>query len=152
VAGHLQAAGQEYRGEILNVLTDGSRKSIDIEFGHAYPVVCLTSARRSLTLLAEGTQAGTVWVEDRFQFTEPAEAEEAFVTWGDVAVDGATATIHGAAHGLRITIEEPTDTIWQVEELAEQSKVNNMHGVLKRLRFALKPATESVGRVRLDIV
>lgn len=151
IADQLQAADKEYRGEILSMETSGPQKRMELQFARAYPVADLTHARRCLTVQAQGPQAGTVWLEDSFSFAKPGEVEEAFVTWCQVKVDGATATLTGEKRQLRLTIEAPAGASFQVEALEEQSKANSMHGVLRRLSFSLPLAAESTARVRMEI-
>ena len=122
-----------------------------MEIGHAYPVAELSSARRQIKLQAQGPQTGTIWLEDTFRFTQASDVEEAFVTWCDVMVEGATATLSGAKCKMRLTIEAPAGAGFQVEALEEQSKANAMHGVLKRLSFSLPKAVENNARVRMEI-
>ena len=151
IAGQLQGVGREYQGKILNVDTSSPQKCVELEFSHAYPVNSLTSAQRRVTLQTQGDQAGTVWLEDTFSLSSPADVEEAFVTWCDVQADGATATLRSKERQLRMTIESPAGASFRVQALEEQSKANAMQGVLKRVCFALPQAAESKARVRMEI-
>jgi len=153
IAGQLQGGGREFGGELLNVETRAAVKRVEIEFARAYPVEELVGARRAVQLAAEGEQTGTAWLQDEFRFAEvvdaPPEVEEAFVTWGDVTLDGAAATVHGRRHKLRLTIEQP-QTTWNLERLEVQSKANAKPAVLKRLSFVL-PSGETRARVRMEL-
>jgi hypothetical protein len=151
IAGQLQATEREYHGEILGLQTSGPVKQIEMQIARAYPVAELSCAHRQIRLQAQGPQAGTIWLEDTFRFTQASDVEEAFVTWCDVKVEGATATLSGAKCQMRLTIEAPAGASFQVEALEEQSKANAMHGVLKRLSFSLPKAAENSARVRMEI-
>jgi hypothetical protein len=127
----------------------GPTKQVELEFAHAYPITQLTGAQRQLTL----EEAGTVWLQDSFSFAyNPVEVEEAFMTWLDVEVKGATAIIQGQNHHLQLTIESPEGLHFEVESLTEQSRANAKPGVLKRITVTLPLATSPQFRVRLEIV
>jgi hypothetical protein len=153
IGGQLQGVGREFAGQLVGVETAGPHKRVQIEFARAYPAPNLTSLRRQATLAAAGEEAGTVWLEDAFSFSgQPAEVEEAFVTWGEVEVAGGTALIRGERHSLRLTIEAPAGAAFRLERLEEDSKANLKPEVLKRLTVALPPAAEIVTRVRMETV
>ena len=112
--------------------------------------------KRQLLVAAEGEQAGTIWLQDEFRFDQdasggPSEVEEALITWLDVDIDGATALLHGRRHDLRLVIEAPEATSFDLEELREQSEANAKTDILKRLRFVLPAAAEVQVRVRMEI-
>ncbi len=77
--------------------------------------------------------------------------EEALVTWLPVALDGATATIRGERHTLRLTIERPAGARFTLGALARESAANGAAGVLQRLAFALPAGATSEARVRLEV-
>jgi hypothetical protein len=148
IGGQLQGAGREFRGELLGVETAGANKRAQVELARAYPVDGLASARRRLTLAADGA----AWLEDAFRFAgDPAAVEEALITWHDVEIEGATALIRGERHALRLTIEAPAGAQFKLERLEEQSRANAKPSVLKRLSFVLSIAAESQARVRMAI-
>jgi hypothetical protein len=64
IAGKLQAAGAEFRDELLDVETSGPVKSAQLELPHAHPVAGLERVRRELLLHA----GGTVWLRGMFRF------------------------------------------------------------------------------------
>jgi hypothetical protein len=70
----------------------------------------------------------------------------------DVEVDGANALIRGQRHVLQLTIEEPANASFEVEQLEAASKENSKEGILKRLTFRLPAASESKARVRMQVV
>lgn len=153
IGGALQSAGREFSGELLEVETSGPVKHALVDFTRAYPVEGLTSARRKVSLTAEGGGSGTVGLQDDFSFSgRPAEVEEALITWLDVEVNGSTAAIRGERHTLRLTIEEPQGTTFHLERLEEESRANAKPGVLKRLTFVLPAMAEVQARVRMDFI
>lgn len=150
IGGKLQSAGREFEGELVEFSPE--EKRVVIEFGDAYPIEELRSARRELHMAAEEGKAGTIWLEDIFTFAgEPAEVEEAFVTWLDVEISGATATLRGKRHIARLTIEEPAGATFALTDLEEDSRANAKEGVLKRLTFLLGQALQVQGRVRIEV-
>ena len=175
IGGQLQAPGREFHGELLEAGSSGAYKRALVEFARAYPVAGLSSLRRELKLVADPRQgaeaagprqgaeaAGTLWLEDTFQFTgAPQEVEEAFVTWGEVELQGASALVKGQRHSLRLTIESPAGAGFAVQSLEEECKANAKEGVLKRLSVSLPPrhpdegpppALQIVFRMRLEVV
>jgi hypothetical protein len=149
IDGRLQHEGREFYGQFLSVETTGPTKQAEIEFARAYPVAQLASARRQITL----DQAGTVYLQDTFHFSEnPVEIEEAFITWFDVAADGSTAIIHGQRHDLQLTIESPAGLCFAVEKLVAQCQANAKPGILKRISVVLPVANDTQMRVRMEIV
>jgi hypothetical protein len=148
IGGRLQGTGPNFHGELLEVGVQGPLKHAEVELARAYPSAGLASARRQLTLAADGD----AWLQDDFRFDgAPVEVEEAFITWHTVEVAGATALIRGQRHTLRLTIESPADAHFQLESLEEQSRANAKPGVLKRLSFVLLAAPETQARVRMAI-
>lgn len=140
IGGQLQGTGKGFAGALLDIEGDGhtGRKGAAVEFARAYPVTGLASARRSFTLADEGN---SVWLKDTFRFTDGGEeVEEALLTWLPVEVAGATATILGRHHRLRLTIEHPDNVQFAVEALEQESRANHKPAVLKRLRIVVPPA------------
>ncbi len=78
--------------------------------------------------------------------------EEAFVTWGEVELQGASALVKGQRHSLRLTIESPAGVDFAVQSLEEECKANAKEGVLKRLSVSPPPALQIVFRMRLEVV
>ncbi len=157
IGSRLQAAGREFGGELLGVETTGEQKSVAVEFARAYQVEGLASLKRRLVLAADGEQAGTIWLHDEVRFDQdapggPSEVEEAFITWLDVAIDGATALLHGTRHDLRLVIEAPEAAGFELEELREQSEANAKPDILKRLSFVLPAAAMVQTRVRMELL
>ena len=152
IGGKLQQAGREFRGELLEVHTEGAEKRVVLEMAGAYPLANLESAKRRLTLQAEGEAAGTVHLQDTFRFSsDPAEVEEALITWHDVEVEGNTALIRVQRHVLRLTIEEPAGGAFKLERLEEACQANVKEGILTRLSFVLPVDVEALARVRMEL-
>lgn len=156
VAGHQQAPGKQYKGGLSEVKMSEPLKWAVVDFARAYPVANLTGLRRQLILASQDTpeaRTGTVWLEDTFSFSEPpAEVEEAFVTWGEVEVNGASAVVRGQKHSLRMTVESPSSVRFAVESLEEQCAANLKEGVLKRITLTLPPAASTRVRIRLEVM
>lgn len=152
--GQLQATGKEYYGELSGVENAaGARmKEATVEMARAYPLPELVSVQRHLSMVAEGKDAGTIMLRDAFRFEgEPHEVEEAFVTWMDVEIDGASAMIRGQRHALRLSIEEPAGARFEVEQLEEACRENAKEGVLKRLTFRLPKAQTLLVEVSMEV-
>jgi hypothetical protein len=148
IANRLQKEGHEFQGEFVNVDLSCPEKRAEIEFARAYPIDQLDSARRKITL----TETGTVWLQDSFSFeSDPVEIEEAFVTWLNVEISGATATIRGN-HTLQLIIESPEGLLFEVEALTEACLANAKDKVLKRITVALPLASTIHFRMRLELV
>jgi hypothetical protein len=154
IGGQLEAPGAADHGELVEVQMGGEHKKAVVEFARAYPLANLSGLRRELRLAATGEQAGTLWLEDRFQFSaDPLEVEEAFVTWCDVELNGSSALIRGQRHSLYLHIEQaPEGAHFEVQALEEACQANEKDGVLKRLTIALPAALETTLRVRMEIV
>jgi hypothetical protein len=149
IGGQLQSAGREFCGQFLSVETTGSVKRAEIELARAYPLVTLASARRQISL--DGS--GTVWLQDTFRFSEdPVEIEEAFITWLDVGVNGASAVIHGRHHDLHLAVEAPEGLRFEVEKLEARRQADAGGGVLRRIRLVLPVAGDVQIRVRMEII
>jgi Heparinase II/III-like protein len=153
IDGALQGTGRAFAGEIVEVATeeeeDGS-KHVTLEFAAAYDCPDLKSARRALRLSTNEADTGTLWLHDTFTFAEEEhEIEEAFVTWMNCEVDGATAHIHSQQTETYLTLEQPSASKFQLEYLEEQSKTNQKPEVLKRLSVTLPrgKAVEAVIRI-----
>ncbi len=152
IGGKLQPEGSEYYGEIT-MDASGPHKTAVVEFAHAYALPNLSGARRQLTVEAEGKQAGTVILQDDFTFSgKPEQVEEAFMTWAEVEVNGATAVVRGKKHSLRLTIESPSGAAFSLERLEKESKENEKPEILKRLTFVLPEAMTQQARVRMEVV
>jgi len=150
IGGQLQADGLEFAGELLEVAPD--EKRVVIAFGDAYPVEALERATRALSMDREAAPGGTLWVEDAFHFSgDPLPVEEVFVTWADVELDGATATLIGERADVAMTIEAPEGAAFAVKALEEASIANKKEGILKRLTFDVPPAPQMQARVRVDV-
>jgi hypothetical protein len=156
IGGRLQAAGPEFRGELLGVTAEddpSSAKQVTVEFARAYAGTGLEQARRRLWLAVDGEGAGTVWLHDAFRFaSDPLEVEEALVTWLDVEVDGPAALLRGRNHALRLIIEAPADARFERERLEEESRANAKPAILTRLRFRLPVCLMQEARVRMEII
>jgi hypothetical protein len=153
VGGELQGTGREFAGEFLGVEQDeqAGRKGAAIEFGRAYPLPGLASARRRFSLATTGPEAGTVWLRDQFRFAGHTPAiEEAFVTWLPVTIEGATALIRGRDYTLRLTIERPGRAAFALELLGEASRANDKPGTLRRLSFTVPPSDAGQVVVKLE--
>lgn len=148
IGGRLQGVGREFAGTLLEVAREQDEyKQAAVEFAHAYPCADLVSAERCLSL------ASDVWLHDRFVFLEtPHEVEEAFVTWCDCTVDGATALIQGRRHNLRLTIEQPQGISFALEQLEEQCRANKKPGILKRLSIVLPLALEVEVKIHMEVL
>ncbi|GHO97111.1 hypothetical protein KSF_071590 [Reticulibacter mediterranei] len=145
---HLQEAGREFAGTLLEVAPEqDGYKQAAVEFARAYLCADLVRAERRLLL------ASDVWLHDRFVFLEtPHEVEEAFVTWCDCLVDGATALIQGQHRDLRLIIEQPQGVSFALERLEEQCRANKKPGVLKRLTVILPLALDVEVRIRMEVL
>ncbi|HEY5002960.1 MAG TPA: heparinase II/III family protein, partial [Ktedonobacteraceae bacterium] len=153
IDGELQGTGRAFAGKLLEVpevgVTDGSAQ-VALEFASAYNCPDLRSARRELRLSTEDDGAGTLWFHDTFVFAEQMhEIEEAFITWLECEVDGATAHIYGQHTVTSLKIEQAVGLNFQLERLDEQSKANQKPEVLKRLSvtFPRGKVIEAVVRI-----
>lgn len=150
IGGRLQSAGPEFEGKLVDFSPE--KKRVVIEFGDAYPVEELRNAKRELHMVAEEEEAGTIRLQDSFEFSgQPVEVEEAFVTWLDVEIAGAAATLYGEEYMARLTIEEPAGATFVLTELEEESCANAKEEILKRLSFPLEQALQVQGQVRIEI-
>jgi hypothetical protein len=141
-----QSKGAEFGGKILSSEIQDGKKQITMELAGAYDGTDLESLTRTLTL-----EGGNLALEDRFEFAgESQPIEEAFVTWLDPVIDGATARISGERQQLELEILAPAGATWDVQSYEEESGANKKKGILKRLTFTL-PAGTDVARVRLSI-
>jgi hypothetical protein len=149
IGGQLQREGREFYGEFVKVDMAGPVKHVELEFARAYPLAQLTGARRHITL----NEAGLVWLQDSFSFAEnPVVVEEAFLTWLNVDIKGATAVIQGQQHHLLLTIEAPDGLHFEVEPLAEQCRANAKPGVLQRITVTLPVTDNPQFRMRMEVV
>ena len=141
-----QSKGTEFRGKILSSEIHNGKKQITMELAGAYDGTDLESLKRTLTL-----EGGNLALEDRFEFAgESQPIEEAFVTWLDPVIDGATARISGERQQLELEILAPAGATSDVQSYEEESGANKKKGILKRLTFTLPTGTD-VARVRLSI-
>jgi hypothetical protein len=93
-----------------------------------------------------------LWLQDCFSFVgDPVEIEETFITWLEVKVSGATATIQGD-HALQLIIEAPEGLHFEVESLIEQCQANAKDKILKRITVALPVANGLHFRVRMEVI
>jgi hypothetical protein len=151
IGGQLQPAGREFEGDLVEVAEDDKR--VVIAFGDAYPIEALDRATRTLQMDPDAAPGGALWVEDSFHFSgEPLPVEEVFVTWADVELDGATATLRGERADVNMTIEAPEGAAFAVKALEEASLANKKAGILKRLTFDLSPAAQMQARVRVEVL
>ncbi len=144
----LQAQGASFHGELVEVSAQGGHKQAVVEFAAAYDLPNLTGLRRQFSL----EPGGGLQLEDTFTFSgEPAEVEEAFITWCEVEVQGGRVLIKGERHSLELSVEEPAGAQWAVERLDKECQANDKPGVLKRLALTF-PATErQCVRIRMSI-
>jgi len=150
IGGSLQSRGAQFRGQITRYETDGSEKRVEMAIEGAYEVPGLESALRSLRLSADGE----LILEDTFTFSGgPLPVEEAFVTWCNTMVSGATALLVGEKHVLQLTIEEPADAVFGLEVLKEESEANRKPVPLKRVSFTIEPSeAKAVACVRAKVL
>ena len=141
IDGKLQGTGRAFAGTFVEVPEEGATDrpaQVTLEFAAAYDCPDLTSARRELRLSTENDGAGTLRLHDTFTFAEQMhEVEEAFITWLECEVEGATATIYGQHTVTSLTIEQGAGLNFQLERLEKQSENNQKPGVLKRLSITL---------------
>ncbi len=144
----LQSKGKEFCGKITSCEIAGEEKRVVMEIAGAYAVLELESLERTITL-----SGGELLIEDRISFSDGGKCvEEGFVMWSDPVLCGATATVPGESHDVKLTIEEPADAVWSVETFAEESAANNKKGILKRLTFSTSEGTDIDVRVRASII
>jgi hypothetical protein len=147
----LQAQGRQYAGQLLATTLDDQTKRVVLELARAYPDDNLAQLRRELTLAVD---TGEVVISDQYEFKQTAETvEEAFMTWCEVDVAGASAIVRGAAgNTVRMTIEEPVGATFVVERLEAACQANLKTHVLKRVSFVIPPTLHGTARVRVQIV
>ena len=149
IGGQLQHEGRQHYGELGAVELGGPVKRVTVDFPRAYAVEALSGLRRTLALDAQGG----LLLEDQFSFSgAPLEVEEAFVTWGQVELDGASATVRGARHSLRLTIEAPAGASFAVQSLAEDCRANARAGVLQRISAVFPHAPATSVRIRMQVL
>jgi hypothetical protein len=137
IGGALQTPGPEFgghrqfHGEIGVPQIAGNTKSVAIDFAGAYNLPSLSQARRTLELDAS---TGNLTLQDQFQFNgSPLEVIEAFVTWSQVEIDGATARITGKRGEIDLQILEPEGANFEIQSLADECQANQREGILTRL-------------------
>ena len=97
-------------------------------------------------------RGGRLTLQDTFRFAaDPAQIEEAFVTWCDVQVNGAVARVRGEQHTLVLTIESPGAAEFELERMEEASRENSKSGVLRRLTARLPAQREAHFKMRMDM-
>jgi hypothetical protein len=144
----LQHEGREFRGEFVAAELNSPVKRVELEFARAYPLTDLASLRRQIAVVP----AGKVTLQDVFRFAaNPAEIEEAFVTWCDAEVNGATAIIRAERHAVRLTIESPSGALFELERLEKESRENFKPQILKRLTVRLPAESETQFRMRIEV-
>ena len=152
IAGREQSAGREFAGKIALYEPKAQPKRVAVEIGQAYDVPNLAGCQREFSLGTTGAEAGTVWLQDRFSFTDGGSGvEEAFVTWLEADISGPTATLRGQRHKLLVTIEEPAGATFAVARYEQESRYNDKEGILKRLTFALPAAKATEARLRMQV-
>jgi hypothetical protein len=149
IGGMCQGVGAQFRGELTEANLADAPKRVRIAFHRAYPEASgLSSATRELTLIS----ASMALLIDRFEFAlRPNEVEEALVTWGEVEIQGKTATIRGAQSALLLTLEEPGEARFALEVLEEASQANERAAVLKRITAAVSGIMQVAFRIRIEI-
>lgn len=149
IGGQLQREGHQFYGEFVAVDVSGPTGQIDLEFARAYPVDQLTGARRHLSV----DETGITCLKDSFTFAgDPLKVEEAFITWQNVELNGAGATIQGHRHSLQLTIESPEGLHFKVEPLTEQCRANAKPGVLQRISVGLPVISNPQIKIRFEII
>jgi Heparinase II/III-like protein len=135
IDGELQGTCRAFSGKLLEAPENGETdRQVVLDFAAAYACPDLSSALRELRLSTEADGTGTLWLRDTFVFAEKThEVEEAFVTWLECEIDGATALIYGQHTETSLTIEQAPGLNFQLERLEEESQANQKPGVLKRL-------------------
>ena len=120
---------KQFHGVIVDHGERDSEKFVIVDFQTAYDLPELTRARRTLTL---NPQTGAVTIHDSFSFAgDPLPVEESFVTWDEVTVEGASSLIiRGQHNAIRVTAD---GAAFKVEELVEESRVNERPGAIKRI-------------------
>ena len=141
IGGQLQAPGPEFggrrrfRGEIVSQGEESGGKFVVIEMQDAYDLPGLKSALRTLRL-TPGT--GEASLDDMFEFQgAPLSVEEAFVTWSNIQVNGATARVVGQHSALALSIEEPNGATFRATRLEKECRDNQREGMLTRIVVAL---------------
>jgi hypothetical protein len=145
IGGHLQAPGpefggtQQFHGTIIEQYQQGDIKTLVMDFHTAYDIPTLTLARRTLRFDAS---SGAVELTDEFTFEgDPLPIEEAFVTSYPVEIDGGWTRINGSKAALNLTINEPNNATFTVENLDAQKNANRRLGTLNRLAVNLHVGT-----------
>ena len=139
VAGQLQSPGRQYSGQLFGITDSEHGKCISVEFAQAYPDKLLHSLHRQICL----DEQGQMLLSDSFAYSSTAiELEEAFISWLPITLEGNCAHIHGQRHSLKLSIQEPTGSHFQLEELSQASHENAKTEVLKRLSVQLPLGTE----------
>ena len=136
VAGQLQAPGREREGHITG-FASGRRRFVKIDMLKAYDFPDAETIEREISL---DWAAGTITIEDSFLFDKTSQPiEEAFVTWQEVTVEGATARILGERHVLELEITSPRAAEFGLSVLSAESEANAKPAALKRLTIAAPP-------------
>ena len=153
IGGKLQQPGPEFggrkqfHGELSVHAERDGQKTVEIEMSAAYDLPALTRAQRALNF---DPTTGAVTLTDEFAFDGAAlSVQEAFVTWGEVEVQGAKARITGRSGALELNIFEPAGAAFELVSLAEECRKNQREGELKRLVVGLP---EGEVKFRMGIV
>jgi len=141
IDGKLQQPGPEFggskqfHGELTVHAERDGQKTAEIEMSPAYDVPGLAKAHRAINF---DPSTGAVTLTDEFAFEGKAlSVTEAFVTWGQVAVKGGTATLTGKGGAVELTILEPKGAVFEVQSLLAECQKNQREGELKRLLVSL---------------
>jgi len=138
IDGAQQLPGRAYAGSLGAIRRTADQTQVSVELAGAYGQPALTRLTRTLTLRADGSLV----LEDAID--GDVAVEEAFISWAEIQLSGARATIQGAAARLELTISEPAGATFALEVLDEPSRANRKQGVLKRLSVALPARTPRV--------
>lgn len=151
INGMLQGTGRDFTGRIEQVNTQEAGKQVNLEFARAYAVPELLSAKRQLLLGSDSKEAG-LWLYDAFSFSnDTSQVVEAFITWQECTLNGASASIHGQQYDLHLTIEQPQNVCFALECLEKESHGNEKSAILKRLTISLPQAREIRVNVRMQL-
>ncbi|MBX7259523.1 MAG: heparinase II/III-family protein [Candidatus Hydrogenedentes bacterium] len=132
IGGQLQPAGADYKG----TLEKQGDNTLKVNFARAYELPELTDASHTFTLQPDGVLV----LDGDYAFNGAGlEVEEAFITWLDVTVDGATARIQSPEGALSITADQGE---LRAERLEEACKANNKSQVLTRITLAIPAASK----------
>lgn len=133
IGGQLQPAGADYKG----TLEKTAGNVLEVNFASAYRLPELTKATHTFTLKPNGVLV----LDGDYAFNGAGlEVEEAFITWLDVTVDGATARIQSPEGAVIVKADQGG---FRAERLEEACKANNKSDVLTRIALT-KPAASTI--------